>query len=229
MKAKKVCYSELSYVFGIIALALGTALIEVADFGMSMIVAPAYLLHLKISQYFSWFSFGMAEYCLQAVLIILSSLIMHRFKMGYLFSFITAIVYGLVLDLCIMLVGFIPLNGIVYKIACFVIGVPMCSVGVAFMFHTYIAPEAYELLVKEVSDKYKFNVGKVKTFYDCSSCVVSIVLSFVFFGFWQFKGIGFGTVFCAFVNGWLLTSADKILNKLFEFKDAFKFRKYFEK
>lgn len=41
MKIKRVFYTELAYAIGIIVLALGTALMERADFGMSMVVAPA--------------------------------------------------------------------------------------------------------------------------------------------------------------------------------------------
>ena len=67
---KRTFFTEMAYVIGVITLAFGTALMERADFGMSMVVAPAYLIYLKISEYFSWFSFGMAEYCFQAFLIL---------------------------------------------------------------------------------------------------------------------------------------------------------------
>lgn len=63
---KRTFYTEAAYAAGLFALALGTALMERADFGMSMVVAPAYLLHLKVSQTLGWFSFGMAEFCFQA-------------------------------------------------------------------------------------------------------------------------------------------------------------------
>ena len=43
-------YSELAYAIGIIGLALGTAFMEKAKMGLSMVVAPAYLLYLKLSQ-----------------------------------------------------------------------------------------------------------------------------------------------------------------------------------
>jgi len=95
---KKTMYTEMAYVLGIVILALGTALMEKADFGMSMVVAPAYLLHLKISQTLPFFSFGMAEYTLQAVVIVLLALVMRRFRLSYLFSFCTAVIYGFVLD-----------------------------------------------------------------------------------------------------------------------------------
>jgi hypothetical protein len=37
--------SELAYVLGIVFIAVGVVLMEKADFGMSMIVAPAYLFY----------------------------------------------------------------------------------------------------------------------------------------------------------------------------------------
>ena len=62
MKNKRICSAELAYVLGIVILAFGTALMERAGFGMSMVVAPAYLLHLKLSQTLPWFTFGVSEY-----------------------------------------------------------------------------------------------------------------------------------------------------------------------
>ena len=41
--------TEAAYVIGLITLALGIVFMERADFGMSMIVAPAYLIYLKES------------------------------------------------------------------------------------------------------------------------------------------------------------------------------------
>ena len=219
MLSKKICYSELAYIIGVIALAIGTALMEKADFGMSMVVAPAYLLHLKISQFIPAFSFGMAEYVLQAVLIIILSVIMRKFKRSYLFSFVTAVIYGICLDLSIMLVGLVHWNGIVFRFGFYICGFVLCSAGVAFLFHTYIAPEAYELFVKEISEKLNKPISKVKTIYDCSSCLIGIVLSFAFFGLWHFEGVKFGTVFCALVNGWLIGIISKVIENRFEFKD----------
>ena len=49
MNGKRVFYCEVAYVLGLVVLAVGTALMEKADFGMSMVVAPAYLLYLKLN------------------------------------------------------------------------------------------------------------------------------------------------------------------------------------
>jgi len=227
MSGKRVFYTEIAYVLGLVLLALGTAFMEKADFGMSMVVAPAYLMYLKVSQAVEWFTFGMAEYCLQALLLAVMSAALRRFKPMYLFSFCTAVLYGLVLDLCIWLAGYIPNHGAACRYAFYVIGLLLCSCGVALLFHTYIAPEAYELLVKELSAQLHADIAVVKTVYDCCSCGAAILMSFAFFGFWHFEGVKIGTIICALVNGWLIGRIGSCLEKRFDFCDAFRFRKLF--
>jgi len=225
---KKIFYTELAYIVGLISLALGTALMECADFGMSMVVAPAYLIYLKISQLYSWFSFGMAEYCFQALLIIILSFIMREFKRKYLFSFVTAFIYGNILDLFMYLVGIIPGNGYAQRLVFYVLGMIICAFGVSFLFHTYITPEAYELYVKEIAVKTSKDVHIIKTIYDCFSCMIAIIMSFTFFGLGVFEGVKAGTIFCALVNGWLIGKCSRLLEKVFKFKDGFSLKERFD-
>lgn len=82
---KRVFYTELAYLFGLILLSLGAALMTFSDFGVSMVVAPAYLLHLKLSEIIPFFSFGMAEYTLQAVILVVMMSIIRRVKFSYFF------------------------------------------------------------------------------------------------------------------------------------------------
>lgn len=224
---KRTFSTELAYPAGIVILAMGTALMEKADLGMSMVVAPAYLLHLKLSQSLPWFTFGAAEYTLQAVLLVVMVLSLRRFKPSYLFSFLTAVFYGIVLDACLALAAPIPGHIVLVRGVCFLGGMVLCSLGVAFLFHTYIAPEVYELFVKELSGKYGWEISRVKTCYDCVSCGVGILLSFAFFGFGHFEGIKGGTIFCALVNGWLIGRCGALYEKCFRFEDRFGWRKYF--
>lgn len=126
---KRTFYTEAAYVIGLITLALGTAFMERANFGMSMVVAPAYLIYLKVSDYLNWFSFGMAEYCFQTFLIIVLAIVLHRFKRKYLFSFITALIYGSVLDVMMNAVNLIPGNGILQRIVCYSVGLIICAIG----------------------------------------------------------------------------------------------------
>ena len=225
---KKTFFTEFSYVLGVLILAFGTSLMESANFGMSMVVAPAYILHLKISEYYSFFTFGMAEYTLQFFLIIITALIVRKFKKGYVFSFITAVIYGFALDMFIFFVSFIPNESFVIRSILFTIGMVLCSIGVAFIFHTYFSPAAYELMVKEFSQFFKKSITITKTVYDMTCLIISVILSFVFFGWLHFEGVNFGTLITTLVNGFLIGKISGFLESKFEFKDLFKFRKFFE-
>ena len=226
--ARPVFSNELAYVVGIIAVAFGVAFMEKANFGVSMVVAPAYLLYLKLSPSYPFFTFGMAEYTLQAVLLVAMMIMLRKFKLSYLFSFVTAVVYGFTLDFCMWSVNGIDAQPVWARLVMFLGGMVLCSIGISFFFHSYISPEVYELFVKEVSSHIGMDINRFKTIYDCSSCAISIAMSFAFFGLWHFEGVKLGTVFCALVNGSMIGAVSRFLEKRFEFKDCFKLRKYFE-
>ncbi|MBQ3151193.1 MAG: hypothetical protein IJB86_08130 [Clostridia bacterium] len=224
---KKTFYTELSYVLGIIIMAFGAAFTEKADFGMSMVVAPAYILHLKVSQILPWFTFGVAEYAFQGVLVLITVIVMKKFKMSYLFSFVTAVLYGTLLDTAMGIISPLPETAVYIRVLWFVIGTVCCSVAVSLFFHTYLSPEVYELIVKELSSKFNLNINKVKTAYDCFSTFLGVVMSFIFFGFGVFEGVKLGTVICAFINGFLIGRFSKLLEHFFVFKNRFDIEKYF--
>lgn len=225
---KKIFPTELAYVLGLFILSVGVALMERADFGVSMVVAPAYLLHLKISEFLPFFSFGMAEYTLQALLLLALCVLFRRGKRAYLCSFGTAFLYGWMLDGVMALLALVPGDGMVARLFCYFAGMLCCAVGVALLFRTYIAPEAYELFVKEIAARYRWNVHRCKTVYDCVSCLASVVISFLFFGWGHFVGVKLGTVFCALCNGTLIGLCGKWLESHFTFADRLPFRRFFE-
>ena len=225
MKKRKM-YAELAYVLGLLLLALGTALMETADFGMSMLVAPAYLLHLKLSQVWPFFSFGMAEYLFQFVLMIVLVLVLRRFRWSYLVSILTAVLYGAMLDGSMALAAQIPDGGMALRFACYIVGMVTCSAGVALLFNSYISPEVYELFVKELSLKHGVKIARVKTVYDLASCALAVVLSFAFFGFGRFEGVKWGTVVCAAFNGWIIGRFAEAYERYFEVCDALPLRRY---
>ncbi len=226
---KHIFYTELAYLVGIFILTLGTALMELADYGVSMVVAPAYLIYLKLSQYLSFFTFGMAEYTLQAVLVVATSLIIRKFKLASLFSFVTAVLYGILLDVNMKLVSVLPCDTSPVRIVIYIVGFIFSAMGVSLLFHTYLSPEAYELFVKEVSAHFHADIHKFKTCYDCTSCTVSVLLSFCLFGWGHFEGIKIGTILCAVVNGWLISRCTHIFEHFFDFADRLGLRRYFEK
>lgn len=225
---KKVLYSEFAYIAGLILLALGTALMERADFGVSMVVAPAYLIYRKLNPIFSFVSFGMAEYLLQLLILLGMMLILRRIRLSYILSFATAVIYGFILDGSMALVGLIGINPMWLRVLFYLLGMILCSMGVSMLFHTYISPEAYELFVKEISARAKMDIHRFKTLYDCASCLIAVLMSFAFFGFGVFEGVKLGTIFCALINGSLIGLCSGFYEKHFDFKDALKLRSFFE-
>lgn len=223
MQDKKSFSTELAYVLGLLILAFSTAMMERAGLGMSMVVAPAYLLHRWLSPVLPFFSFGMAEYVLQGGLLVLTVAIVRRFRVSYLFSFVTAVLYGFVLDGWIWLLDRLPAavyEPVAVRLFLYVFGMIFCAMGVSLMFRTYIAPEVYELLVKEVSDRYSWPISRGKTVYDCISCGIAVVMSFAIFGFGQFVGVQWGTIVCALINGWIIGQWSSFWEKHYTFRDT---------
>lgn len=59
--------NELIYVLAVVILSFATAMLAAADMGMSMVVAPAYIVSLKVE----FLTFGQAEYIVQGMLFVL--------------------------------------------------------------------------------------------------------------------------------------------------------------
>ena len=213
-------YSEAAYVLAMIILSFGTALMERADLGISMIVAPSYLLHLKVSQTLTWFSFGVAEYMMQTVVLVIVIILMRRLKLAYFFCFVSAMLSGVLLDIAIAVIALIPFEGFGARLVYYVVGMCIGSFGVGLIFHSYVTPGAYESFVKELAPKFGVDLGKFKTAYDCCSLLLGVIFSFAFFGFGNFVGIRLGTVVCALLNGTLVAFSSRLVDRLFYFEDA---------
>lgn len=224
---KRVFYAEFAYLLGVALLAFGTALVERGDLGMSMAVAPAYVLHLKVSQTLPFFTFGIAEYVLQAIVMIVMLILIRKWKHTFLMTAVTTLLYGFLLDLSIGLVALLPHMEFWARLGVYTVGMLLIFAGVAMLFHTYLAPAAYELFIKEVSAKWNFDIHKCKTVYDCTSCLIAILMSFAFFGFGQFQGVKLGTVIAALCGGTFVKLFSRLYERLWDFRDLLPLRKYF--
>ncbi|MCI9169135.1 MAG: hypothetical protein HFH01_13385, partial [Dorea sp.] len=92
---KKIRMSnELIYGLAVVVLSFATAMLAAADLGMSMVVAPAYIVSLKMEL----LTFGQAEYIVQGMLFVVFCILMKRVRVLYFFAFVSGLVYGAVLD-----------------------------------------------------------------------------------------------------------------------------------
>ncbi|MBC5742087.1 hypothetical protein FMM74_000450 [Lachnospiraceae bacterium MD308] len=203
---KKIRVSnELIYVLAVIVLSFATAMLAAADLGMSMVVAPAYIVSLKVKA----LTFGQAEYIVQGMLFILFCVLMKKVRRLYFFSFVSGLIYGAVLDFWRMVIprfdperfapGSLPLS---IRIVYFIVGFLLNSLGVALYFKTYFYPQVYEFFVKGISRQFKIALPEFKIRFDMTCLVIAIVLSFSLF--YGLVGIGVGTVVLALGNGALI-------------------------
>ena len=221
MNKKITKFSEMSFVLGMIILPLGAAMMAKADLGISMVVAPAYLLSLK----FDALTFGSAEFILQTFLLAVMCIITRKIKFGYIMSFVTAIVYGIILDLWVALLALTGDIGMGTRIVFYLLGMVVSSLGVSFFFHTYLPPCAYDYFVRDISAFFNISITKFKLSYDISSLIVSTLMSLVFFS--GIRGVGIGTLICACINGFIISFCSKFLEKYIDFSERFNLKKYF--
>ena len=212
-------FNELAWLFGMILLSLAVCLMTRANFGVSMIVSPAYVLHIALVDKFPWFSFGTAEYLLQGVLLAIMCIVIRRFRWQYLLSFACALVYGLMLDAWLAIFAPLSFSSMYWRVAAFAIGAVLTGISVAFFFRTYLPVEVYDLFVTELCARYNFKSVVVKWIYDLSMLTVAVIFALCFFG--DLTGLGIGTLICTIVNSPLIAIFGKLEDKLFSFDPMF--------
>ena len=218
MKNKKKIpkFGELAVVIGTALMALGTALASHAGMGVSMVVAPAYVISEKIP-----LTFGQTEWCFQALLLTVFCIVMKRFRVRYLLSFGAALIYGAMLDFwnLVVFAGLEPANPLL-QWGLMLASMVVVSIAVAFCFNSYMPQQIYELFVKDVSEKYKLNRNKFKIIYDYSSLALALVLSLILFHTAWGRGIRWGTVVTTLFNGLLIALFSRLLNRFIDFSPA---------
>lgn len=230
MKNKISKVGEIAWLLGIVFCALGVCLTVKSDFGVSMIIAPGYVLYLKLSQFFPWLTLGMSQYLVQGSLIVALTILMRRFKLKYLLCFLTAVIHGIFVDLWNIILKSILCTGLAGRILCFLFGTIITALAIALMLRTYLPQEVHELVVKEISLKFSKSVNRIKWIYDISFLAAGIILMLSLFGKFSFEMIGIGTVVMTFLNTPLITMWGKLLDKFFSFTPiSNKFYDKFEK
>ncbi len=210
------------YIIAQLGLTLAVAIMAAADFGVSMIVAPAYI----ISQKFKFFTFGQWDYIIQGILFIVFCICMKKFKFTYFVSFITCVIYGTLLDMWRVIIP--VLNPSVtppgsmdlwIRIFMFIVGELLTAFTVMLFFKTYIYPQVCDLFVKGIVEKYNLNQTKCKRIFDMCCLILSLILTLILFK--GFVGIKWGTVIITLINGAIIGFFSKIYEKHFETIELF--------
>ncbi len=212
---------ELAYIFGMVLMPFAVSFTIKANLGTSMIAAPSFIISEKIS----FLTNGQVEWIMQAFFLALMCVIVKRFRLTYLTSFLSALIYGALLDLARSAVDKINADFIAVRILLFAAGTIMTALAVAFFFNTYLAPCAYDYFVREIGSVKQLDMRKWKLGYDFSMLAFSSALSLLLFH--GFVGVSVGTIIMAVCNGNIISFFSKMMNKHFEFFDRFPLAKYF--
>ena len=220
---KKIRFSrELSFVLAMVVMPFAIAIMTKANLGLSMIAAPTYIISEKVP----FLTYGQTEYIFQAMVLLVMCLAVRKFKAMYLTSFLTAILYGSILDLFIWLLEPVTLTAMWQRVLVFVAGMLLTSLGVALFMNTYLAPCAYDYFVRTVVQEKQLDLRKFKLGFDAAFLLISVALTLVLFR--RFIGITWGTLVIVVCNGNIIAFLNKWMNKHFDFYDVFpKLAKHF--
>ena len=217
MKKNTIKLGEASWIIGNILCALGNCLVSKSAFGLSAIIAPAFILHEKLD----FLTIGFCEYIIQGILLTLCCIIIGKFKFQFIATICNIIFYGAAFDIIdrLILASFNP-SDIPSRILLAIIGTIVTSFAVALMLRTYIPPSIYEIFVKEVAVAKGFKVIKTKLVFDASMLALSFILMFLLIGEFRFDFIGILTIISAFLNSILIAFFGKFMDKYLYFAPA---------
>lgn len=187
-------------------IALGTSLAIRANLGSSPISCPPYILSLIPGS-----PLTMGEYiiCIQIILILLQIILLKKnYRLIQLLQIVISLFFGFYTDLTMwMTLPFQFDNSILgYFIRFFQLcfGGALMAYGIAMEVHCDVLMMAYEGFFLAVSKTFNIEFGKVKILSDTSSVIIGIICCFIFFGRWDWKLIGLGTLFSMFYVGYMV-------------------------
>ena len=212
---------EVSYILGLFTMPFAIAISTKADLGLSMIAAPAFIISEKVSG----LTYGQTEYIVQTLVLSVMCIVVRKFKLSYLFSFITSILYGTILDIFLYILKDFEPEKMLVRVILFILGMIITSISVTFFFNTYIPPCSYDFFVRDVVFEKKADMRKFKMGFDAAFLIISLLLTLLLFR--GFIGISIGTVIIVLVNGNIISAFDQFLKKHVEFYDRFPLARYF--
>ena len=204
--------SFLHWILGIIICDLGICLCTKANFGLSMVSAPPYILHVWLRDTFTWFTQGTAEYVWQATVFVAVCLVVWKFKFRYLLSFLAAVAAGLIIDAWFLVLGGNGACEVLWiRILLLAMGTVLIALGVALMFRTRMPLQVPEMAVALLAERFGKTKEKTKFVYDVFMLCVTLAFTFIFTG--KLTGVGIGTIVLTFANAPLIALLGRLIDK----------------
>lgn len=194
----------LSFAVALFIIAFGTCLSIRANLGSSPISAPPYVLSLVPG---APFTMGQFTICMH-IFFILSQIVLLRknYEKIQLLQIVVSFVFGAYTDVCMWLTGYMQIFsdtplGYALRLGELLLGGAILAYGISMEVHCDVLMLAGEGFPLAISKVVKKDFGKVKMCSDTGLVCVGIIFMYVFFGHWDWKMVGFGTLVSMFYVG----------------------------
>lgn len=199
----------VSFAFILFIIAFGTSLSIRANLGSSPISAPPYVLSLIPGMPMSM---GQIVICMHVVFILTQIALLRRnYELRQLTQILVSFLFGFYTDLTMWLTSYLqipaslsPAIGYPLQLVELLVGGALLAFGIACEVRCdslMLAGEGLPLAISKVTKK---DFGKVKMCSDTGLVSIAIVLMFTYFGHWEWKMVGVGTLVSMFYVGFMV-------------------------
>ena len=199
----------ISFVFILFVIAFGTSLSIRANLGSSPISAPPYVLSLVPGMPLTM---GTIVICMHVLFIIIQILLLRRqYELRQLTQIFVSFLFGFYTDVTMWMTSFMQIpttlpHAIGYPLQFIelLIGGGLLAFGIACEVRCDSLMLAGEGLPLALSKAVKKDFGNVKICSDTSLVIIGVALMYYFFGHWDWKMIGVGTLVSMFYVGFMV-------------------------
>lgn len=225
MKNKKRSGNELfrryvSFAVALFIIAFGTCLSIRANLGSSPISAPPYVLSLVPG---APLTMGQFTICMHIFFILSQILLLRKnYEKIQLLQIVVSFVFGAYTDICMWLTGYLQIFsdtpvGYGLRFLELLLGGAILAYGISMEVHCDVLMLAGEGFPLAISKVVKKDFGKVKMCSDTGLTCVGILFMYLFFGHWDWKMVGVGTLVSMFYVGAVV----RVLSPHFGWLEAF--------
>ena len=204
----------LIYVLGLYIMAIGVVCSSRSALGVTPVSSLGNVLYMIGSSAGapSFMNLGNCTTAVFCLYLVIEALILRRdFKPAMLLQVAAAILFGQLVNLASATLSFLPAPGnYVMRLVYLLVSVPLVSAGVMLYLSPNLMAMPGEGLCLAVVKKTGRSMGTVKTFFDCSVVILSVIASLLYFR--GLVGVREGTVISALLVGFVL----KLLQKAFQ-------------
>lgn len=193
---KKTLPGELFLLAGLLFCSLANAILIKADYGLTPLSSLPYVISLA----FPLFSFGTWSAFIQCFWLVFTMAVIHKFKPGYLLSFVLAFLYGLMIDGWSSLIfqWSVVLGARLAYLFC---GLLIMSLGVSSFVVCGLPVLPFDTVVRAFTTEKNMSVRRARTGFEVINLLMALTVVLIFLK--SLEGVGLATLLSAMLMGTL--------------------------